>query len=178
MSQLLPLNQDSDSMTEPRELATSDVYDSKKSSLKSAGIIESRWMRWGAALMLLALLAGSMLLSHKTAEPLGSLNPALTGLQNGTDLLVRAYQIPDPSLTLSGQRSFSGTLQARYQSLLGFRVAGKIVERFVEVGQHVQKGQVLFRLDPTDFDLQLQVAQADLAAARSQLVKIEAETGG
>jgi len=175
MSQLLPLNQDSDSMTEPRELATSDVYDSKKSSLKSGGILESRWMRWGAAAMLMALLAGSMLLSHKTAEPLGSLSPAFTSLQNGTELLVRAYQIPDPSLTLSGQRSFSGTLQARYQSLLGFRVAGKIVERFVEVGQHVKKGQVLFRLDPTDFDLQLQVAQADLAAARSQLVQIEAE---
>jgi len=147
MSQLLPLNQHSDSISEPRELATNDVYDSKKASSKSGGIIESRWMRWGAASMLLALLAGSMLLSHKTAEPLGSLNPALTGLQNGTDLLVRAYQIPDPSLTLSGQRSFSGTLQARYQSLLGFRVAGKIVERFVEVGQHVQKGQIATRAD-------------------------------
>ncbi|MCY3004442.1 MAG: efflux RND transporter periplasmic adaptor subunit [Planctomycetota bacterium] len=175
MSQLLPLNQDADSPAEPREFVYGDLYDSKELAPGPSGIIESRWMRWTAAGMLLALLAGFMLFSHKTAEPLGSLNPVTTGLQNGTELLVRAYQIPDPSLTLSGQRSFSGTLQARYQSLLGFRVAGKIVERFVEVGQHVKKGQILFRLDPTDFDLQLQVAQADLAAARSQLVQIEAE---
>jgi RND family efflux transporter MFP subunit len=59
--------------------------------------------------------------------------------------------------------------------LLGFRVAGKIVERHVEVGDRVEKGQVLFRLDPTDFDLQIQVAESDLQAAKSQLVQIEAE---
>ena len=98
-----------------------------------------------------------------------------TGALNGTELLVRAYKIPDPNITRTGQRSFSGTLQARYQSLLGFRVAGKIVQRLVEVGDRVRQGQVLFRLDPTDYDLQLQVAQADLEAAKSQLVQIEAE---
>jgi RND family efflux transporter MFP subunit len=94
---------------------------------------------------------------------------------NGTELLVRAYTIPDGSAGPASQRSFSGTLQARYQSLLGFRVAGKIIERHVEVGDRVAKGQVLFRLDPTDFDLQIQVAESDLEAAKSQLIQNEAE---
>jgi RND family efflux transporter MFP subunit len=58
---------------------------------------------------------------------------------------------------------------------LGFRVAGKIIERHVEVGDRVAKGQVLFRLDPTDFDLQIQVAESDLEAAKSQLIQNEAE---
>jgi hypothetical protein len=43
---------------------------------------------------------------------------------NGTELLVRAYTIPDGRGGVSSQRTFSGTLQARYQSLLGFRVPG------------------------------------------------------
>lgn len=100
-------------------------------------------------------------------------SPHLPG--NGTQLLVRAYTIPDGSGGATSQRTFSGTLQARYQSLLGFRVAGKIIERHVEVGDRVAKGQVLFRLDPTDFDLQIQVAESDLEAAKSQLIQNEAE---
>jgi multidrug efflux system membrane fusion protein len=94
---------------------------------------------------------------------------------NGTELLVRAYTIPDGRGGVSSQRTFSGTLQARYQSLLGFRVPGKIIERHIEVGDRVAKGQVLFRLDPTDFDLQIQVAESDLEAAKSQLIQNEAE---
>ena len=73
------------------------------------------------------------------------------------------------------QRTFSGTLQPRYQSALGFRVPGKIIERHVEAGEKVNKGQVLYRLDPTDYDLQLQVAESDLAAAKSILLQVEAE---
>jgi RND family efflux transporter MFP subunit len=118
-----------------------------------------------------------MIFSKESSEPVG-LEPLATPRSiNGTDLMVRAYKIPDPSEARLGQRSFSGTLQARYQSLLGFRVAGKIIHRGVEVGDRVTKGQILFRLDPTDYDLQLQVAQADLEAAKSQLVQIEAEEG-
>ncbi|MFN9591628.1 MAG: efflux RND transporter periplasmic adaptor subunit [Pirellulaceae bacterium] len=94
---------------------------------------------------------------------------------NGTQLLVRAYTIPKGGAGVVSQRTFSGTLQARYQSLLGFRVAGKIIERHVEVGDRVAKGQVLFRLDPTYFDLKIQVAESDLEAAKSQLIQNEAD---
>ena len=43
-----------------------------------------------------------------------------------------------------------GDVRARYESRLGFRVGGKIVERRVDVGASVKDGQVLMRLDPQD----------------------------
>ena len=59
---------------------------------------------------------------------------------------------------------FPGSVQARYESQLGFRVGGKIIVRKVDVGAMVKRGQVLMQLDPQD--LQLAQAQA-VAAARS-----------
>jgi len=56
-----------------------------------------------------------------------------------------------------------GAVQARYESQLGFRVAGKIIARQVDVGTVVKRGQVLMRLDPKD----LQLAQAQAVAAVS-----------
>ncbi|SDX13941.1 RND family efflux transporter, MFP subunit [Collimonas sp. OK242] len=58
---------------------------------------------------------------------------------------------------------FPGAVQARYESQLGFRVAGKIIARQVDVGTVVKRGQVLMRLDPKD----LQLAQAQAVAALS-----------
>jgi RND family efflux transporter MFP subunit len=46
-------------------------------------------------------------------------------------------------------------------------VAGKVSERLVEVGQRVKKGEILFRLDPEDMELQLRVAEADHLSAQS-----------
>ena len=36
----------------------------------------------------------------------------------------------------SSERGFTGVIAAKVQSNLGFRVAGKIVDRFVDAGQH------------------------------------------
>ncbi len=50
---------------------------------------------------------------------------------------------------------FAGTIQARYESNLGFRVPGRIARRAVDVGAEVEKGAVLAVLDPTDQQNQL-----------------------
>src|SRR5215471_12904820 len=47
-------------------------------------------------------------------------------------------------------RAFTGVISARVQSNLGFRVPGKVTERFVDVGQTVRAGEPLMRLDETD----------------------------
>jgi multidrug efflux system membrane fusion protein len=60
---------------------------------------------------------------------------------------------------------FSGEVRARVESRLGFRVAGKIMRRQAELGQHVQAGQVLAQLDPQDFRLATEGARAQHAAA-------------
>ena len=53
----------------------------------------------------------------------------------------------------SNSRTFTGIVEARVQSDLGFRVGGKILERSVNVGERVQKGQILMRLDSVDLRL-------------------------
>lgn len=60
---------------------------------------------------------------------------------------------------------FAGEVRARVESRLGFRVGGKIVRRQAELGQRVKVGEVLAQLDPQDYKLAAQAAQAQLAAA-------------
>lgn len=66
-------------------------------------------------------------------------------------------------------REFVGVVRARYETDLGFRVAGKIVDRIVNVGDSVAAGDVVARLDPEDLKLQVQSAEAEFAAATSSL---------
>jgi RND family efflux transporter MFP subunit len=68
---------------------------------------------------------------------------------------------------------YSGTVKARSEAAAGFRVSGKIIERLVDVGDHVSPGDVLARLDVTDYQLQLRSAEASLAAAERQLETAE-----
>jgi len=67
--------------------------------------------------------------------------------------------------------TYSGEIQARYESKLGFQVSGKIVARLVELGTHVKRGQVLMRLDPSQETLQVVSAGAEVEAARSKVAQ-------
>ncbi len=60
---------------------------------------------------------------------------------------------------------FAGEVRARVESRLGFRVSGKLMARLVELGQHVQAGQVLAQLDPQDYQLAADAAGAQVSAA-------------
>jgi RND family efflux transporter MFP subunit len=64
-------------------------------------------------------------------------------------------------------QSFSGVVRARVESDLGFRIAGKVVERLIDVGQVVHKDQPLLRLDATDLSLVL--AAQDQAVTVAQV---------
>lgn len=64
--------------------------------------------------------------------------------------------------------TYSGVVAARNQSNQGFRVAGTVLKRLVEVGDHVAQNQPLLQLDPTSLALQQQAAKAQLDAARSK----------
>lgn len=64
-------------------------------------------------------------------------------------------------------RAFTGVVVARTQSDLGFRVAGKVLERLVETGETVKRGQPLMRIDPVDLKLQARAQQEAVASARA-----------
>src|SRR3990167_8995880 len=65
-------------------------------------------------------------------------------------------------------RSFTGTVAARVQSALGFRVSGKVLERLVDAGQAVKRGQLLMRIDAVDLKLAAHAQQEAVAAARAR----------
>lgn len=65
-------------------------------------------------------------------------------------------------------RSFTGIVAARVQSDLAFRVSGKILERFVDSGQQVKRGQPLFRIDPNDLKLTALSQQEVVMAAKAR----------
>ena len=64
-------------------------------------------------------------------------------------------------------RRFTGTIQPRRTVVEAFRVGGEILERPVEIGDRVRRGDLIARLDPADFDLTLAKAAASLEAART-----------
>ena len=63
----------------------------------------------------------------------------------------------------------SGTLAADDQVILSLKVPGRISELKVDIGTRVRKGQVVARLDPTDYRLRVDQAQATLVQARVRL---------
>jgi RND family efflux transporter MFP subunit len=65
--------------------------------------------------------------------------------------------------------SLTGEIQARVSSNLSFRVSGRVIERKVDVGQHVAAGEVLARLDPVSAQADLDAANAAVAAAEALL---------
>ena len=79
---------------------------------------------------------------------------------------IRAVKVFTVGISDSDASSeFAGEVRARVESRLGFRVAGKMVKRQVELGQRVKAGQVLAQLDAQDYKLAADAARAQLAAA-------------
>jgi RND family efflux transporter MFP subunit len=63
----------------------------------------------------------------------------------------------------------TGTLAADEEVVAGFKVAGRVSEIAVDLGSPVRKGQLLARLDPTDFRIRVEQAEAALRQVRAGL---------
>jgi RND family efflux transporter MFP subunit len=67
--------------------------------------------------------------------------------------------------------TFTGRIEARDEAALGFRIAGRVQERSVNLGDRVQPGQIIARLEPQNEMNTLRSAQANLAAAQATLTQ-------
>lgn len=97
------------------------------------------------------------------------------------DTVAQKAELPRPVLVATAhydaetpERSFVGTVRPRIESDLGFRVAGKVAKRLVEVGQTVEIGQPLATLDEVDLKLQAEQAVAEQTAATGVLAQAAA----
>jgi RND family efflux transporter MFP subunit len=115
----------------------------------------------GVALASLAvMLAGC---NDKVAEKPAPMRPVLVATAH--------YEAETP------ERSFVGTIKARIEADVGFRVPGKVARRLVEVGQTVEIGQPLATLDEIDLKLQAEQAVAENTAATGVVAQaVAAET--
>ena len=71
----------------------------------------------------------------------------------------------------AADRSFTGIVAARVQSDLGFRVSGKVLERLIDTGQAVKRGQPLMRIDPTDLRLAARAHEEAITAATARALQ-------
>ena len=70
---------------------------------------------------------------------------------------------------------YFGSVQARHEVDQAFRVAGKVLERHVDVGQSVQEGDVLAVLDDVDYRLSEEAARQQLQAATAKARQAESD---
>jgi RND family efflux transporter MFP subunit len=116
--------------------------------------------------------------AERVLKPLGGLAIALVagalGGCNDHDTILPARaafvrtEIVQPrdrqsSITLTGE------VQARSRADLSFRVSGRVLARYVDVGTHVKAGEVLALLDPAEQEADVDAATAAVLAAESQL---------
>lgn len=90
---------------------------------------------------------------QKPIEPEPPPRPALVTIVGKT--------APNSAIVLVGE------VKSRFESNQGFRIAGKIIERKVDVGSMVKKGQIIAQLDAADTNLGAAAAVADVRAAEA-----------
>lgn len=72
-------------------------------------------------------------------------------------------------LVIARTLPLTGTLKAANQTIVKTRVAGDLVRLAVREGESVRAGQLIARIDPTEYAWRLKREQAALAAAQAQL---------
>lgn len=92
---------------------------------------------------------------------------------------------PVKSITVKAQQSigprFTGTVQAKVQTSLAFRLVGRVTFRPVQVSDLVKKGEIIAELDPVSLQLAVQKARAslrDAEARRTNAVTTEKRSRG
>ncbi len=80
---------------------------------------------------------------------------------------VKVFHISGPEEIV--QRSFPGKVDASSKADLAFLVAGKIIEFPVKEGQKIEKGQLVAKLDPKDFEIAVQEAKSKAEYEKAQL---------
>ncbi len=123
----------------------------------------SLWIVSGLAIAAVAALGWR--LSAQRAAPAAPATPAPTAaleLAPGDVITVRAQSL---SLGLP----VSGTLKATQTALVKARVAGELMDLVVREGDAVKAGQVLARIDPTEYQARWRQTQQQADAARAQM---------
>lgn len=86
---------------------------------------------------------------------------------------VRTIQVSHPGDL--AERAFPGQVRAGNQVDISFRVSGPLIERPVDKGDSVRKGDILARIDPRDFESEIRTVEGQLERARAALTQAQAD---
>jgi len=115
------------------------------------------------SVLCVALLAVSVVACGKDTTPAGAEGRAKAQEPRPVRVVVASVGPLPRTVTVTG------TLAADEEVVAGFKVAGRVSDIAVDLGSPVRKGQVLARLDPTDFRLRVEQAEAALRQVRAGL---------
>lgn len=95
-------------------------------------------------------------------------------LNNREQAIVRRVKvIPVQEATATTTRDFPGRVIGARETDLAFRVAGPIARVLVEEGSVVRKGQVIAEIDPRDYQVQLDIAQAQFNQVTAETNRVQ-----
>jgi multidrug resistance efflux pump len=123
--------------------------------------------KWSIGIVVLAVLVGGAFLA------LGGELSQVTASE-GTHQVRQGSPALPPVVKAARAAEAKGYVTPIKYATLSFEVAGQVKEIMVEKGEQVQAGQVLMRLDATDWQQRVSEAQAALEVAQAQLVKAQA----
>ena len=126
-----------------------------------------RWLKWGAIALVVMLLALGVLraLSNRSAQQKSLTAPVAQSVVE----LAATDVVRVQSRELSQGLAISGALKAINSAVVKARVAGELQGLLVREGDSVQAGQVLAKVDPTEYLARLRQAQEQADAAKSQI---------
>jgi RND family efflux transporter MFP subunit len=101
----------------------------------------------------------------------GCYNRAANPVKPPTLVRTETVQLQDRQRSVT----LTGDVQARIRADMSFRVGGRVIARLVDVGAHVNVGDVLARIDPAEQQTELDAATANVTAAETQ-VRVAAST--
>jgi multidrug resistance efflux pump len=123
--------------------------------------------KWIIGIFVLAVLAGVVLLVPGSGLSQATASEAVQQVGQGP--------LPPPLVARAARTTEAeGYVTPIKYAALSFEISGRVKEVLVEKGEQVQAGQVLMRLDTTDWQQRVSEAQTALEVAQSQLVKAQA----
>ena len=118
----------------------------------------------------LALLAVVVAAAGCTGEPTASASAAASADKPAAATSPRAVKVFQAvEQRVPRTVASTGALAADDTVVLGVKVPGRLVEQAVDLGTRVRRGQVVARIDATDYKLRVEQAEAALQQARARL---------
>ncbi len=129
-----------------------------------------RWMKWAVAALAIALMAFGVTraLTARKAQQAATVAQAAAQVQTAIELAATDV-VQVKTRALAQGLAVSGALKAVNSAVIKARVAGELRDLTVREGDFVKAGQVVARVDPTEYASRMKQAQEQADSAKAQI---------